>query len=131
MSVREELVTCMWVAAQREKSGLESPVLMAPGEVGCSRRRLDECPTAGWVSLRRPLAVPHQLSCVSVSFRSISVQEIGLQQMGLFCPFPQSGPGWAKSDVMRVGTRHWGWLLLCFLLPPWGHRSAALDEQAA
>lgn len=39
--VAEELVACMWVAAQREKSGLESPVLMAPGEVGCSRRRLD------------------------------------------------------------------------------------------
>lgn len=68
-------------------------------------------PRVGWLSLLGPLAVPHQLSCVSVSFRSISVPEMGSQQTGMFCPFPQPGLGWAKSDVMRVGTRPWGWLL--------------------
>lgn len=126
----EELVACMWVAAQREKSGLMSPVLMASGEVRCSRRRLDECPNAGWVSLRRPLVVPHQLSCVSISFRSISVHEIGLQQMGLFCPFSQPGLGWAKSDVMRVGTRHWGWLLVLLSSASLGTSQCCLGSAA-
>lgn len=100
--VAEELV-----AAQEEKSGLLFPVLSPSGEVGCPRRSLLDSHVEGWVSLLRPLAAPHQLPCISVSFRSISVQGNWLTADGNVLSFSlvRAGLGWAKSDVMRVGPR--------------------------
>lgn len=63
------------------------------------------CPGLG-ESAQAP-AAPHQQPCISVSFRSISVQGNWLTVDGNVLSFSlvRAGLGWAKSDVMRVGPR--------------------------